>query len=842
MAVRLAGAIAALAWTSQAMSQTTPPTSPPTGGRDLVAMTFAGTPIGSFPAGLERVDGTMEVVMKDGQPMLRATDRSTFRISLPEVLPQDFTLEFDLVPKTCCQPEDISFEGTATINQGNASANVQWHHEHQMVVGGGPTHSSRVPDDIAVSLPGVLTKIVFTMQGDQMTMFTNGQRLYTIQRKFARSRILRVFLGGQKNEGRAVYLARMRIAATGGTTITSGGSNTGSTPGATGNPASSGLVISVALGGTGPVVTWSAVPGATAYRASRRKFDDVTCCNTAAPSVASPWQDQALPMSGTYVYQVIASTPNGDVIAETQFGYRKPEGSVTDPFAPVPQQPTQTAPATPTIDPVLPPRTGTPSIMNGPAPTNLSAEGGPVLAFVSWSEAPGATRYELKRAPAGSGATWTTVASNLTAPPVPAMLDAVPDHRITYTYLVAAYQAEGTVGTATVNFTPRPPSDPTGFTATPTGPGAVRLEWDNRGAPVLIAGPGTGVGVTTYGTTPPPGLRAHYQLNGVPAGTHTWTIASSYDPGGVLTVSTAWPKATATVTGADPAPRYRLSVLGFKVDRQSKEINDARDGNSDEVYFAAVVNRTTLTKIPLPVVNAPNASVVMSRSHGDEAVSVPYGRIRAGTASATGGIRTGDVIPAGLDPNAPTGAPRNGTFPMVLWEGSLGDDDVVVVHPTLWEDDVNPIVQAIWLKAVMDEAAVGYRNAQSTTSTIYSMAVTSPRVYRDPYPTGALGGDELFQCTSIAVNLVRRPCEAHGVDRPIGLAFEGNPMSWTEAILTLTKVGVERAVAQSWPDASSNGPFATPGTFVLQLLDRGDPAISENIARYYLYFRVERLP
>jgi len=203
----------ATAWTTPVSAQTNPPSAPPTGGRDLVAMTFAGTPVGSFPTSLERVDGAMEIVMRDGQPMLRATARSTFRVKLPEVLPHDFRLEFDLVPKTCCQPEDLAFEGTAIINQGDSSANVLWHHTHQMVVGGGPTHSSKIPDSIAVTLPGELTKIVFTMQGDNMTMFTNGKPLYSIQRKFVRDSVLRVFLGGQNDQERVVYLARLRVVA-----------------------------------------------------------------------------------------------------------------------------------------------------------------------------------------------------------------------------------------------------------------------------------------------------------------------------------------------------------------------------------------------------------------------------------------------------------------------------------------------------------------------------------------------------------------------------------------------------------------------------------------------------
>jgi hypothetical protein len=286
--------------------------------------------------------------------------------------------------------------------------------------------------------------------------------------------------------------------------------------------------------------------------------------------------------------------------------------------------------------------------------------------------------------------------------------DYLPDHRSSYEYELTALQTDGTFGVATATFTPPPPKDPTGFTAAVTAPGQVRFEWDNvQDGAYLLTGPGATTGVTVMGAGNNPADRVSHTLTGIPAGAHTWTVASSYLPGGILTPSAGWPKATATVT-ADPGPRYRLVALGFRAEQTTRDINDARDGHGDEVYLSAIVNQTRLSGVPLPVTSGASISIAMMRSHGDEAVSVPYGRIRAGTASTTGGIADGDLVPASLDLTAVTGPIQPNTFPLLLWEGVLKDGDAVVVHPALWEDDVNPEVHAIWLKRIADHATQGY--------------------------------------------------------------------------------------------------------------------------------------
>ena len=189
-------------------------------GTTLFVLDLAGTPVGEIPTSIRQLKGFLEVVIKDGVPMLRASASSEFLITLPQVLPPDFTLVFDLVPKACCNPQDLSFEGTPTINQGGGSAHVHWDSDgHLAIVGGGPdNYEAPMPEDLRATLPGVLTQVVAVLSGPTIKLYTNGRRHYTLDRQFARGRVLRVFLGGQDDGAHAVHLAGMRIVAGAGTT------------------------------------------------------------------------------------------------------------------------------------------------------------------------------------------------------------------------------------------------------------------------------------------------------------------------------------------------------------------------------------------------------------------------------------------------------------------------------------------------------------------------------------------------------------------------------------------------------------------------------------------------
>ena len=186
------------------------------GPRTLFDLNLAAESLGAFPASLRSLRGTMTVVDKDGVRMLRASNVSEFLVTLPEFLPDSFTVELDLVPKKCCNPEDLALEGTRRINQGVASARIQWDSDGQLIiVGGGEMYQSPMPEALSATLPGALTQVAVSFEGGTVKLYTNGRRLYTqSDRAFVRGRVLRVFLGGQDDKDYAVHLARLRVGTT----------------------------------------------------------------------------------------------------------------------------------------------------------------------------------------------------------------------------------------------------------------------------------------------------------------------------------------------------------------------------------------------------------------------------------------------------------------------------------------------------------------------------------------------------------------------------------------------------------------------------------------------------
>jgi hypothetical protein len=133
-----------------------------------------------------------------------------------------------------------------------------------------------------------------------------------------------------------------------------------------------------------------------------------------------------------------------------------------------------------------------------------------------------------------------------------------------------------------VAVTPSTARDPANFTARQTADGTVVLTWEAvAGAgSYMLGGPGTNVGITVTGTS--------HTLTGIPQGNHTWTVASMYSPGGILTTSDRWSKATTAVTNR--SGRYRAVIAGFRVKRPT--FDERINGNGDEVYAAAGVTTT----------------------------------------------------------------------------------------------------------------------------------------------------------------------------------------------------------------------------------------------------------
>lgn len=367
------------------------------GAREIFSLNLAQETLGDFPRSLRHLSGTMEVVEKDGQRMLRASSRSEFLINLPERLPDKFTLEFDLITRASGYNNDeLAFEGTATMNRSPASAHVMWYQGSVTVLGGGRDGSNgylRMPDDVQAEIEGQLAEIRVEFNGDNFKLYTNGRRLLSFpDLKFVRARVLRVLLGGVDPNQYALHLARLRIAdatttqpataqqqsgimAANPTSTGPASSNSGpglpnpSNPSGSAALALTGLTVSLNASGAA-TVTWNPLPVPATYFVVRWNADDPGCCNAMSlpglPLRSPVWQDGVLPVRGNYVYRVIAKTASGTLEAETRYAYGA---------APTPPPPPGVAAGAPAVPVSVTPPAGAIASLPAPAPAPTPAPG-----------------------------------------------------------------------------------------------------------------------------------------------------------------------------------------------------------------------------------------------------------------------------------------------------------------------------------------------------------------------------------------------------------------------------------------------------------------------------------
>lgn len=131
---------------------------------------------------------------------------------------------------------------------------------------------------------------------------------------------------------------------------------------------------------------------------------------------------------------------------------------------------------------------------------------------------------------------------------------------------------------------------------------------------------------------------------------------------------------------------YRVTLNGFRVNRETYDTAFETDGKGDEVFIvseAALINRTFAVR---------HRVSRRSKTYGDTNGFTE--RVQAGGRSEKGGLKTGDRAPnRDLSQPRPAGmSTLNDDFPMLLWQGDLYDgNNAVVIMPTIWEWDLRSI-------------------------------------------------------------------------------------------------------------------------------------------------------
>ena len=262
--------------------------------------------------------------------------------------------------------------------------------------------------------------------------------------------------------------------------------------------------------------------------------------------------------------------------------------------------------------------------------------------------------------------------------------------------------------------------------------------------------------------------------------------------------------------------RFRVTLTGFSAHHQTVDNLFNADGWGDEVYIDS--NVWTIERTRGVVSHTNRRSIVM----GDVSVYPP--RVRAGTASARGGIRTGDNVPNAEPWTLSTNKLEDDRLPMRIWEGELvqganGAENAAIIMPTIWEWD-GP-----------DQLARRWDSLVSSSFRPPNISLLSPVIETNL----RFGGDSGVGLADAAINL-----GGLGADRPIGLMYDSFRRSYvfTPQALLLNYQIAEQAISR---------PYTNNGAGVIEIhyreiQDNGVNANGVTDGNYALFLLIERLP
>lgn len=464
-----------------------------------------------------------------------------------------------------------------------------------------------------------------------------------------------------------------------------------------------------------------------------------------------------------------------------------------------------------------------PTIYAGTPPTGFQVSSStPASVSFTWSPTSGATGYTILRT-YGTGQPWTTVtATPLAATAVTFNDQSGVDYRTSYVYRLQANYSSGAPGYVDLPVTLPKPMNPTNLRAKQTNTGAVTLTWSGyRDQAYMVIGPAVPNGSATV-------TGESFTVSGLANGqTYTWQVAAIYQPGNVTTPASEFPTASAAVLPF--MGNYRITLLGFNALNPTIDDLLDSDGKADEIMPMVYVRQfDEASGNPLGVGTAAKGYI-----HGDNQGKF-RARIRAGTASNTGGIQKNDVFPAGLMSGA-IGNPSTTTFPLKVWEGFLTrDHEALVLYPSLWETDDAP---SRWFDGYLSNLpprTLGALNGSTPTGSKLRTALAAPGI-------SEIRGDNDFKMDSWGPNPTG--------DRPIGIesvpAPDGsNQGGFFDRVIVLNQRKIEEALA-----AAAKYAGMPPGTIGLSFTEGGvlrvtgtpDPMSWNFPAAYVLYLRVEAL-
>lgn len=187
-------------------------------GRTLFYSDFSGDALGRFPGSLEFVRGNWEVAEWNGRRLLRNTGprNSAFRVILPEVLPDSFSISFELfAPHN--QRITLLTEPPENPNLYDVEANfVQITAQSAGGSGVGARGGSGLPTSLnaAPALENGIVPVQIVVEGEYTQVFVAGDRVANLPNAYLpRTEALHFQITEPGTEDWPVYLGPIRVTA-----------------------------------------------------------------------------------------------------------------------------------------------------------------------------------------------------------------------------------------------------------------------------------------------------------------------------------------------------------------------------------------------------------------------------------------------------------------------------------------------------------------------------------------------------------------------------------------------------------------------------------------------------
>jgi outer membrane protein OmpA-like peptidoglycan-associated protein len=188
------------------------------GQRTLFYSDFTDDQVGNFPHRLEFKSGQMEVVeFEGGRRALKASNDSEFLIPLPEVLPEKFTIEIDVINRKSRSSGAATIRlagGPDGLSASSKGLQVGWGFWGLETSGGGIENQSLPMKEADVQrYVGKPASVRLLGDGKYLKIYADEKRIANFPKvELTRGKALAVRLNGNDDEDGAVYVTRVRVA------------------------------------------------------------------------------------------------------------------------------------------------------------------------------------------------------------------------------------------------------------------------------------------------------------------------------------------------------------------------------------------------------------------------------------------------------------------------------------------------------------------------------------------------------------------------------------------------------------------------------------------------------